>query len=168
MSNTFHFVGMRPAAGTAGVGNGRPSLQTWIAPSEISVLPVPHSAVTMAVFAHCLRLATPMMAMVCPGNGFRSNPWIRGETGKRAGDDRCHQRGTATPSELGGGHARDRSSATKGYQAGKGGGGKQFILWWTWSGSNRRPLPCHFSSWNGRERHSRIVSDTKGVVLMRV
>jgi integrase len=32
---------MRPAAGTAGVGNGRPSLQTWIAHSEISVLPVP-------------------------------------------------------------------------------------------------------------------------------
>src|ERR1700674_2899426 len=92
MGNTFHFVGMRPAAGTAGVGNGRPSLQTWIAPSEISVLPVPHSAVTMAVFAYCQRLATLMMAMLCRGNGFRSNPWIRGETGKRAGDDRCHQR----------------------------------------------------------------------------
>ena len=41
MGNTFHFVGMRPAAGTAGVGNGRPSLQTWIAHSEISVVPVP-------------------------------------------------------------------------------------------------------------------------------
>jgi hypothetical protein len=28
----------------------------------------------------------------------------------------------------------------------KGGRGKQFILWWTWSGSNRRPLPCHGSA----------------------
>ena len=61
--------------------NGFPSLWTWIAPSEIKVLPVPHSATTMPVRARCQRLASPMMAMVCAGNGFRSNPSIRGETG---------------------------------------------------------------------------------------
>ena len=42
--------------------NGFPLLWTWIAPSEINVLPVPHSAITIAVFARCQRLATPMMA----------------------------------------------------------------------------------------------------------
>jgi len=50
----------------------------WIAPSEISVFPVPHSATTMAVRARCQRLATTMMGMVCTGNGFRSIPVIRG------------------------------------------------------------------------------------------
>ncbi len=65
--------------------NGLPALRTCIAPSEISVLPVPHSAITMAVFACCQRLATPMMAMVCAGKGFRSNPEIRGETGSSNG-----------------------------------------------------------------------------------
>ncbi len=32
------------------------------------------------------------------------------------------------------------------YQAEKGGRSKLLILWWTWSGSNRRPLPCHGSA----------------------
>jgi hypothetical protein len=54
--------------------NGFPPLWTWIAPSEIRVTPVPHSATTMDVRACCQRLATPMMAMVCAGNGFRIAP----------------------------------------------------------------------------------------------
>jgi len=32
--------------------------------------------------------------------------------------------------------------------------------WWTWSGSNRRSLPCHFSSRTGAERHRQIVRDS--------
>src|ERR1017187_3975940 len=35
-------------------------------------------------------------------------------------------------------------------------------IWWTWSGSNRRPLPCHFSSSIVAERHGKSVSDTEG------
>jgi hypothetical protein len=26
--------------------------------------------------------------------------------------------------------------------------GKFFRIWWTWSGSNRRPLPCHLRNIN--------------------
>jgi hypothetical protein len=44
--------------------NERPPQWTWIAPKEINVFPVPHSATTMAVRAWCQRLATPMMAIV--------------------------------------------------------------------------------------------------------
>src|SRR6202035_2995124 len=40
-----------------------------MAPSEIKVFPVPHSATTMAVRACCQRSATPIMAMVCAGKG---------------------------------------------------------------------------------------------------
>ena len=36
--------------------------------------------------------------------------------------------------------------ATKCYQTKNSVGGKLLILWWTWSGSNRRPLPCHGSA----------------------
>jgi len=35
--------------------NGVPALWTWIAPSEISVLPLPHSATTIPVRASCQR-----------------------------------------------------------------------------------------------------------------
>jgi hypothetical protein len=42
-------------------------------------LPVPHSATTMAVRACCQRLATPILAIVCAGKGFRSSPAIRVE-----------------------------------------------------------------------------------------
>ena len=35
---------------------------------------------------------------------------------------------------------------TKCYQTKNSVGGKLLILWWTWSGSNRRPLPCHGSA----------------------
>src|SRR5258708_8239243 len=35
-------------------------------------------------------------------------------------------------------------------------------IWWTWSGSNRRPLPCHFSSSTGAERHGETASNTEG------
>ena len=34
--------------------------------------------------------------------------------------------------------------------------------WWTWSGSNRRPLPCHFSSWSVAERQEQSVRDSEG------
>ena len=51
-----------------------------MAPSEIRVLPVPHSATTMAVRARCQRLVTPMMAIVCAGKGVRNSLSIRGET----------------------------------------------------------------------------------------
>jgi len=40
--------------------------------------------------------------------------------------------------------------------------------WWTWSGSNRRPLPCHFSSSTVAERQQQNVSDNKGAVFMLV
>jgi hypothetical protein len=60
---------------------GLPSLWTWIAPSEISVLPVPHSANTMPVRACRQRLASPMIAIVWAGNGRRNNPSIRGLNG---------------------------------------------------------------------------------------
>ncbi len=35
-------------------------------------------------------------------------------------------------------------------------------FWWTWSGSNRRPLPYHFSSSIVAERHCKSVSDNEG------
>jgi len=34
-------------------------------------------------------------------------------------------------------------------------------IWWTWSGSNRRPLPCHFSSSIVEERHRESARDTE-------
>src|SRR5437016_10474915 len=35
-------------------------------------------------------------------------------------------------------------------------------IWWTWSGSNRRPLPCHFSSSTETARHQQIASEAEG------
>ena len=46
------------------------SLCTWTAPSEMSVLPVPHSAMTAAPRASFHRFTTPMIASVCAGNGL--------------------------------------------------------------------------------------------------
>ena len=59
--------------------NGLPSRWTWIATSEIRVLPVPHSATTMAVRACCQRLASSMIAIACAKTALRNNPSIRGE-----------------------------------------------------------------------------------------
>ena len=62
--------------------DGLPRLWTWIAPSEIGVLPLSHSAITIAVRVRCQRLASPMMAMVCAGKCVRGRPSIRGQTVK--------------------------------------------------------------------------------------
>jgi hypothetical protein len=40
--------------------------------------------------------------------------------------------------------------------------------WWTWPGSNRRPLPCHFSSSTVAERQEQSASDKRGAAFMRV
>ena len=59
--------------------NGLRSLCTWRAPNEISVLPVPHSAMTAAPRASFQRFTTPMIASVCAGKGLRRSCPIRGE-----------------------------------------------------------------------------------------
>jgi hypothetical protein len=59
--------------------NGLRSLCTWMAPSEINVFPVPHSAMTAAPRAPFQRFTTPMMAKVCAGNGFRESCPISAE-----------------------------------------------------------------------------------------
>src|SRR5580700_9415087 len=65
MGNTFHFVGMRPAAGTAGVGNERPSLQTWIAPQRDKCL----AGAALRGHHGCLRLL-PTFGHSHDGNGL--------------------------------------------------------------------------------------------------
>jgi len=60
---------------------GLPALWTCTPPNEIRVLPVPHSATTIAVRAAAHRLARPMIAMACAGKGLRSKPSTRGEIG---------------------------------------------------------------------------------------
>jgi hypothetical protein len=59
--------------------NGLRSLCTWTAPSEINVLPVPHSAMTAAPRASLQRFTTPMIARICAGNGFRKSCAISAE-----------------------------------------------------------------------------------------
>ena len=59
--------------------NGLRSLCTWTAPSEISVLPVPHSAITAAPRASFQRFTTPIIASVCAGNGLRRSCPVSGE-----------------------------------------------------------------------------------------
>jgi len=39
-------------------------------------------------------------------------------------------------------------------------------VWWTWSGSNRRPLPCHFPQRSVALRHTVTPVDTKRAVFM--
>ena len=53
--------------------NGLPALCTCMAPREIRVFPVPHSAMTLAVRACCHLFANPMMASDCAGNGWRKS-----------------------------------------------------------------------------------------------
>src|ERR1039458_9537068 len=67
-----------------------------------------------------------------------------GDAGRRSGYRECDQRGTQRKN-------RERSKedgdfATKCYQTGRGGACKLLKIWWTWPGSNRRPLPCHGSA----------------------
>ena len=61
--------------------NGRPSAWVKTLPSEMSVLPVPHSATAAAHRASCHRLAIPMIARVCAGNGRLFSRHSAGEAG---------------------------------------------------------------------------------------
>ena len=65
---------------------GLPALCTNMLPSAISVLPAPHSAMTLALRANSQRLLTPMMARDCAGYGRRN---IRASKGERSSSAPC-------------------------------------------------------------------------------
>src|SRR6266581_949293 len=60
-TSRHHFPTMFGGAITRAV-YGRPAERTWIAESAMSVLPVPHSAMTAAALARCQRFTMPITA----------------------------------------------------------------------------------------------------------
>ena len=62
-----------------------------------------------------------------------------GDSRKREGDGSGHQQRTETEAASGGSFLNFRPGASRG-------AAKLLKDWWTWSGSNRRPLPCHGSA----------------------
>jgi hypothetical protein len=127
MGNTFHFVGMRPAAGTSGVGNGRPSRQTWIAHSEISVVPVPPAGSG----DHRSRLGDERIAgrveqsLQCFAKFWRSRILKRAKLWARVADD---IRPLKEPATIGRALNRGRQAATSRSGCNASRGGKQRTL----------------------------------------